>query len=350
MTTEATKNAKGSWISGLLEHHQEQHVPVVVWRPARHCPDMPKACARDLRHDDRRGNAMTAPIVRHARREARALFGREIDDCEAATRFERGQQAGIELVRTCQMMVDVAQEDRVTTFAGKVGRRLGAFQHHDIRQGVLRDGGSDLGELLRSDVRGVDASRRVPATSPCTTDIAPPPAPTSATIIPGLSASSSASCGTSRAACSRSCRTAVAGRCDSESCWKREDKARNVCAAASQLHHSPSDYSSRRRRWSGGSLQRRTPGTHDRPSILERSVPHGHSAHIMASHLVLTPGIRLGVYEVIASIGEGGMGQVFRARDTKLDRDVAIKILPEAFAHDADGSRASSVKPRPSPR
>ena len=46
--------------------------------------------------------------------------------------------------------------------------------------------------------------------------------------------------------------------------------------------------------------------------------------------------IRLGVYEVVASIGAGGMGQVFRARDTKLDRDVAIKILPEAFAHDAD--------------
>jgi len=75
---------------------------------------------------------MTAPIVRHARREARALFGQEIDDCEAATQFERGQQADIELVRTCQMMVDIAQEDRVTTFVGKVGRRLGAFQHHDI--------------------------------------------------------------------------------------------------------------------------------------------------------------------------------------------------------------------------
>ena len=50
----------------------------------------------------------------------------------------------------------------------------------------------------------------------------------------------------------------------------------------------------------------------------------------------LTPGTHLGVYEIIAAIGEGGMGQVFRARDTKLDRDVAIKILPEAFAHDAD--------------
>jgi serine/threonine protein kinase/Tol biopolymer transport system component len=52
--------------------------------------------------------------------------------------------------------------------------------------------------------------------------------------------------------------------------------------------------------------------------------------------LALTPGTRLGVYEVTAQIGEGGMGQVFRARDTKLDRDVAIKILPEAFAHDSD--------------
>jgi Tol biopolymer transport system component len=52
--------------------------------------------------------------------------------------------------------------------------------------------------------------------------------------------------------------------------------------------------------------------------------------------LALTPGTRLGVYEITAPIGEGGMGQVFRARDTKLDRDVAIKVLPEAFAHDAD--------------
>ena len=50
----------------------------------------------------------------------------------------------------------------------------------------------------------------------------------------------------------------------------------------------------------------------------------------------LTPGTRLGVYQITAPLGEGGMGQVWRARDTKLDRDVAIKVLPEAFAHDAD--------------
>jgi serine/threonine protein kinase len=52
--------------------------------------------------------------------------------------------------------------------------------------------------------------------------------------------------------------------------------------------------------------------------------------------LALTPGTHLGVYQIAGPIGEGGMGQVFRARDTKLDRDVAVKILPEAFAHDAD--------------
>ena len=57
---------------------------------------------------------------------------------------------------------------------------------------------------------------------------------------------------------------------------------------------------------------------------------------IITRPLALTTGSRLGVYDVTALIGEGGMGQVYRARDTKLDRDVAIKILPEAFAHDAD--------------
>src|SRR2546425_4205765 len=50
----------------------------------------------------------------------------------------------------------------------------------------------------------------------------------------------------------------------------------------------------------------------------------------------LTPGTRLGGYEVVALIGSGGMGEVYRARDTKLDRDVAVKVLPDLFVADAE--------------
>ena len=52
--------------------------------------------------------------------------------------------------------------------------------------------------------------------------------------------------------------------------------------------------------------------------------------------MALTPGTRLGVYDITAPIGEGGMGQVYRATDTTLGRQVAIKILPDAFAPDPD--------------
>ncbi len=50
----------------------------------------------------------------------------------------------------------------------------------------------------------------------------------------------------------------------------------------------------------------------------------------------LTPGTKLGQYQVVESIGVGGMGEVYRARDTKLGRDVAIKVLPEEFARDQE--------------
>ncbi len=52
--------------------------------------------------------------------------------------------------------------------------------------------------------------------------------------------------------------------------------------------------------------------------------------------MALEVGSRIAHYDVTALIGEGGMGEVYRARDTKLDRDVALKVLPEGFAADPD--------------
>jgi serine/threonine-protein kinase len=55
-----------------------------------------------------------------------------------------------------------------------------------------------------------------------------------------------------------------------------------------------------------------------------------------AATMSLPPGTRLGPYEIVQPIGSGGMGDVYRARDSRLDRDVAVKVLPDRFARDAE--------------
>src|SRR5437870_2711120 len=52
--------------------------------------------------------------------------------------------------------------------------------------------------------------------------------------------------------------------------------------------------------------------------------------------MALTSGSRFGSYEILSALGAGGMGEVYRASDTRLKRDVAIKILPDSFANDPE--------------
>jgi serine/threonine protein kinase len=52
--------------------------------------------------------------------------------------------------------------------------------------------------------------------------------------------------------------------------------------------------------------------------------------------MAIQPGTHVGPYEILSAIGAGGMGEVYRASDPKLGRDVAIKVLPEAFARDTE--------------
>ena len=70
-------------------------------------------------------------------------------------------------------------------------------------------------------------------------------------------------------------------------------------------------------------------------SLRIQSRPRGDSRYT-PSRLSLTSGKRLGVYDITAQIGEGGMGRVYRATDTRLKRQVALKVLPDSFASDPD--------------
>ena len=61
-------------------------------------------------------------------------------------------------------------------------------------------------------------------------------------------------------------------------------------------------------------------------------------------------GKTLSHFKITAKLGQGGMGEVYRAEDTKLEREVALKVLPEAMAGDPERRHASSARRGPSPR
>jgi len=61
--------------------------------------------------------------------------------------------------------------------------------------------------------------------------------------------------------------------------------------------------------------------------------------------MAIVPGMRLGPYETVSPLGEGGMGEVYRARDTRLERSVAIKVLPANLSSDPIAVRLESHRP-----
>src|SRR6185369_1592207 len=63
---------------------------------------------------------------------------------------------------------------------------------------------------------------------------------------------------------------------------------------------------------------------------------HVHSISLRPATMTLAPGTKLGHYEIHSQLGVGGMGEVYRARDSRLNREVAVKILPKTFLLDQD--------------
>ncbi len=71
--------------------------------------------------------------------------------------------------------------------------------------------------------------------------------------------------------------------------------------------------------------------------------------------MTLESGTKLGPYEILSPLGAGGMGEVYRAKDTRLDREVAIKVLPKMFSRDPERVQrfqreAEACRPRHEPR